>query len=148
MAANCRFAFGVHLLSVLALSPDETFSSERLARTVNTNAVVIRRLLLELKDAGFIVTQRGPGGGTRLARPAHEITLAQIYGGIAGEVDFGEHPNTPSQSCPVGREIKGVLEQISARANAAVMREFETVTLADVAAQIQEASVETPTCRV
>ncbi len=140
MAANCRFAFGVHVLSVLALSPDQTVSSEALARTVNTNAVVIRRLLLELKAAGLITTQRGPGGGTRLAKPASEITLAEIHRCAAGEIEiFGAHPNQPSQCCPVGREIRGVLEQISARANDAARREFEAVTLADVAAQIKGA---------
>ena len=142
MAVNCRFAFGVHLLSVLALSPDQTFSSEQLARTVNTNAVVIRRLLLELKGAGLVVTQRGPGGGTRLSSPADQITLARIYRCLAGTVDLGAHPKLPAQSCPVGREIRGVLDQIAARANAAVQREFEAVTLADVAAQIEAAAAD------
>ena len=140
MAANCRFAFGVHVLSVLALAPDAPVSSEYLARTVNTNAVVIRRLLLELKAAGLVVTQRGPGGGTRLAKPASEITLAQIYYCAVGEIEtFGAHPNLPAQNCAVGREIRGVLERINERANRAVQREFEAMTLADVAAQIREA---------
>ncbi len=137
MAANCRFAFGVHLLSVLALSPDENLSSEKLAFTINTNAVVIRRMLLDLKTAGLVETQRGPGGGTRLKKPAHQITLAEIHHAVAGDIEtFGSHPNPPAQACCVGREIEGVLRDISRTAAAAVEREFSAITLADVAEKI------------
>ena len=138
MATNCRFAFGTHVMSVLALHHEGPCSSEMLAQTVNTNAVVIRRLLLDLKEAGLIETQRGPGGGAILARPTGEITLAQIHRAVAGEIEpFGEHPNPPAQTCCVGREIKGVLERVSNRARCAVEREFESVSLADVLAEIQ-----------
>ena len=137
MAANCRFAFGVHLLSVLALSPDENYSSEKLAFTVNTNPVVIRRLLLELKNAGLIETQRGPGGGARLAKPAAHITLDDIHRAVAGEIEtFGAHPNPPAQVCIVGREIENVLSDVSRRAALAVQREFAAITLADIVAQM------------
>ena len=138
MAANCRFAFGVHLLSVLALHSDENYSSEKLALTVNTNAVVIRRMILDLKGAGLVETQRGPGGGTRLAKPPAHITLAQIHRAVAGEIEtFGAHPNPPAQTCCVGREIAGVLRDVSGRAAAAVEREFAAITLADVVEQMQ-----------
>lgn len=134
MAANCRFAFGVHLLSALALFPDENLSSEKLAFTINTNAVVIRRMLLDLKTAGLVETQRGPGGGTRLKKPANQITLTEIHHAVAGAIEtFGTHPNPPAQACPVGREIEGVLDEISQRAAAAVEREFSAITLADIA---------------
>lgn len=139
MAANCRFAFGVHLLSVLALSPDENFSSEKLALTINTNAVVIRRMLLDLKTAGLVETQRGPGGGTRLAKPASQITMAQIQHAVAGDIEpFGAHPNPPAAACCVGREIKSVLSEISQRISLAVERELSATTLADVAGQIEK----------
>lgn len=137
MATNCRFAFATHILSVLALHPDENFSSEALAATVNTNPVVIRRLLLDLKEAALIETQRGPGGGARLARAACDITLAQIHRAASGEIEpFGPHPNPPAQCCVVGREIKAVLEQVSGRARAAVEREWAAVSLADVLREI------------
>ena len=124
-------------MSVLALHPDENLSSEMLAATVNTNPVVIRRLLLDLKDAGLIGTQRGPGGGAKLAYKATDITLAQIYRAAAGEVEpFGEHPNKPAECCPVGREIKHVLDRVSERARLAVEAEFQAVTLADVLNEI------------
>ncbi|RYG70994.1 Rrf2 family transcriptional regulator [bacterium] len=138
MATNCRFAFGVHVMSVLALNPEENYSSDTLGHTVNTNPVVIRRLLLDLKEAGLVETQRGPGGGAKLARAADEINLAQIYRAASGEVEpFGEHPHQPAQCCQVGREIKHVLERVSESARRAVEAEFEAVTLADVLSEIK-----------
>ena len=130
-------------MSVLALHRAESCSSEMLAHTVNTNAVVIRRLLLDLKDAGLIETQRGPGGGAKLARCADEITLAQIYRATSGDFQpFGEHPNLPAQCCSVGRGIKGVLERVSQQACAAAMQEFEQVTLAEIMVGLGDAERE------
>lgn len=133
MAGNCHFAFAVHVLSVLALHSEEAISSEALAHSVNTNAVVIRRLLTDLSKSGLIATQRGPGGGSRLARPASEITLLQVHRAVAGEIHaFGEHPNQPAQCCPVGHGIQRVLEDVRSRASQAVENEYSKLTLADV----------------
>jgi Rrf2 family protein len=138
MATNCRFAFAVHVLSVLALYSDEPLTSDLLAQSVNTNPVIIRRLLGELAEAGLVETQRGPGGGARLAQPAESVTLLQIHRAVAGEVEpFGEHPHQPAQSCAVGREIKRVLEDVAQRAKVAVEREYEAISLAEVARQIR-----------
>lgn len=133
MAGNCHFAFAVHVLSVLSLHEDDAISSETLALSVNTNAVVIRRLLTDLSKSGLIETQRGPGGGSRLARPASEITLLQIHQAVAGAVrSFGEHPNQPAQCCPVGHEIERVLDDVRLRAAKAVEIEYSNLFLADV----------------
>jgi Rrf2 family protein len=138
MATNCRFAFAVHVLSVLALYPDEPMTSDLLAQSVNTNPVVVRRLLGELAEAGLVESQRGPGGGAKLAQAAQEITLLQVHHAVAGEVEpFGEHPHQPAQSCKVGRGIKRVLEDVASRAKAAVEREYAAISLAEVARQIE-----------
>lgn len=146
MAMNCRFAFAVHVLCALAHHGEEdcshtpctATSSDQLAVMVNTNAVVIRRLLVDLHAAGLVETQRGPRGGARLARPAAQIDLAQIHRAVAGGfAPFGEHPNQPSQGCTVGRGILAALGEISSRASRAVEREYESVTLCDVLKQVK-----------
>ena len=141
MAANCRFAFAVHLLSVLALHPDEFIASELLAHSVNTHPVVVRRLLGELSDVGLVESQRGPGGGAKLAQPAQEITLLQIHRAVAGAVEpFGGHPHQPAQSCQVGREIQRVMEVVGQRAKAAVEDEYAAISLAEVVRTIEGTS--------
>src|SRR5271168_1311706 len=75
---NCRFAFAVHVMAVLAWERSECCPSSRLAQTVNTNPVVIRRLLIDLQEAGLISTFRGPHGGALLKRKPEKLTLREI----------------------------------------------------------------------
>jgi DNA-binding IscR family transcriptional regulator len=117
---SCRFAFAVHVMAVLALQKDDCCPSSRLAQTVNTNPVVIRRLLIELQEAGLICTLRGPHGGAILKRKPDKGNT------------FATHPNKPSPECPVGRNISKVMQCIQDRANRALARELEKMTLADV----------------
>ena len=73
MAANSQFSMAIHILALLAGAGEENVKSKLIARSVNTNAVVIRRILSHLNHAGLVVSQTGASGGTRrgsAARPA------------------------------------------------------------------------------
>jgi Rrf2 family protein len=129
MAESCRFAFAVHVMAVLALRRDKLCPSSMLARTVNTNPVVIRRLLLALQKAGLITTARGPTGGARLSRSPRQIRLGDILRAVEERHFFGAHPHRPSQACPVGCQIEAVLEEVFARAARALEKELDGITL-------------------
>jgi Rrf2 family protein len=129
---SCRFAFAVHVMAVLALEKANCCSSSRLARTVNTNPVVIRRLLIELQEAGLISTLRGPHGGALLKRKPEKVTLREIHHAVDHGNTFATHPKEPSTECPVGKKIAKVMQRIQDRTNLALARELEKMTLADV----------------
>ena len=94
---------------MLARSREENVKSDYIARSVNTNPVVIRRLLGQLSQAKLVVSQTGASGGTRLARCPKEIDLAEVYRAVScGEV-FALHGKSPNPDCPVGRNIEAVL---------------------------------------
>ena len=93
---SCRFAFAVHVLAVLA-NESKCASSASLAATVNTNPVVIRRLLIDLQNAGLIKTSRGPQGGAILAKPPKNISLWHVH----SAVESREHPAL-SRNLPAG----------------------------------------------
>jgi Rrf2 family protein len=134
---NCRFTFAVHVMAVLALEKAECCPSSRLARTVNTNPVVIRRLLIELQEAGLISTFRGPHGGAQLKRKPEKVTLREIHHAVDQGDTFGTHPNEPSPECPVGKKISKVMERIQERTNRALAHELEKTTLADVLRELR-----------
>jgi Rrf2 family protein len=129
---SCRFAFAVHIMAVLALKKAGCCPSSRLAQTVNTNPVVIRRLLIELQEAGLISTLRGPHGGAVLKHKPENVTLREIHSAVTRANIFGTHPNEPSPECPVGKRIGKVMQRIQDRANRALEEELEKMTLADV----------------
>jgi Rrf2 family protein len=130
--ASCRFAFAVHILAVLAFKHGQGVTSELLARSVNTNAVVVRRLLSELRRAGLITTQKGTGGGAQLGRKPEAITLGEIYRAVVHGPSFQHHPHPPNPRCPVGRNIEQVLSDIFATAQSALEATLSCRTLASV----------------
>ena len=89
MSKNCRFAFAVHVAAVLALTPDQPCTSDWLAGSVNTNPVVIRRILSALAKAGLVRSVRGSQGGTMLSRPPEAITLLELSRAVDDDVDQG-----------------------------------------------------------
>jgi Rrf2 family protein len=136
MAASCRFAFAVHVLAVLAHHREAAASSDLLARSVNTNAVVIRRILAELRRAGLVETRPGAGGGARLAEPPEAISLDAVYRALACGPSFAPHPRQPNHRCPVGRGIESVLNEVFSTAQGAFEAALSQRTLADVLEEV------------
>ena len=66
----------VHVLAVLAYKEGYPVTSAMLAASVNTNPVIIRRLLLSLQRARLVETRKGAGYGSRLSRSPGRINLA------------------------------------------------------------------------
>ena len=137
MAANSQFAMAVHILTMLARSGEENVKSECIAGSVNTNAVVIRRLLGQLGSANLVVSQTGAFGGTRLARPPEEISLCEIYKAVCcGEI-FALHAKAPNQDCPVGKNIESFLCNLQKEIDNSVGEKLRQYTLHDVIAKIE-----------
>jgi Rrf2 family protein len=132
MRTSCRFAVAVHVLAVLAYREGGAATSVFLASSVNTNPVVIRRLLLLLQAGGFIETRKGAGAGSRLSRPPGRITLAEVYQAVETDEPFASHTKRPNQACPVGNCIQAALEKVFASAEAALQQELAKTSLADV----------------
>lgn len=106
--------------------------SDHLAESVNTNPVVIRRLLAQLGTAGLVVSQTGATGGTQLSRRPEKITLLEVYRAVSGDEVFTLHPQKPNQDCPVGGKIEAVLCKLQLNVNTAIDKELSKYTLRDV----------------
>jgi Rrf2 family protein len=132
-----RFTMALHALGMVALegerAPGRPITSETLARSINTNPVVVRRVLADLKRAGLIETRRGVGGGVVLARPASRISLRCVWEALEGrEQLFGRHPSGPNPACPVACGVAAYLEALYGDAEAALKASLGKVTLAQL----------------
>ncbi|NPC84472.1 Rrf2 family transcriptional regulator, partial [Pyxidicoccus fallax] len=92
-----------HMLGMLACAEREacdSLTSESMARSIQTNPVVVRRLLRDLARAGLVETKRGVGGGVSLARSAEDITLRDVYEAVEEDAELlGRYPSGPSPLC-------------------------------------------------
>jgi Rrf2 family protein len=138
MAANSQFSIAIHVLTILARSGDERVKSDYIANSVNTNPVVIRRLLSNLQDARLVVSQVGASGGTALAKMPKDIRLSDVYKALScGEV-FALHPNKPNEDCPVGRNIEAVLCGLQKEIDRTIEDKLHQYTLRDVIEKVEE----------
>jgi len=142
MRTSCRFAMAVHVLAVLAYKDGDRVTSELLARSVNTNPVVIRRLLLALQEARLVETRKVAGFGSRLSRSAARIDLGEVFRAVEQEEAFCLPPKKPNQACPVGHCIQAALEQVFSSALQAMRQDLARTTLADVVKRAHECCAE------
>lgn len=137
MAANSRMTIGVHVLAWLALAKHqghEVLTSSQIAASVNTNPVIIRRCLGDLRRAGLVSVIRGAGAGWSLARAPEEITLVEVYDAVRPDPRFGLHHTEPNLECPVGRGIRPALSRVYGNVEDALRRELALVSVAEVLA--------------
>ncbi|HEX6719480.1 MAG TPA: Rrf2 family transcriptional regulator [Pyrinomonadaceae bacterium] len=137
MSTNSRFAVAVHVLSLMAWSGEEPLKSEQVAESVNTNPVVIRRILKELAEAGLVVSQTGSLGGSRLANDPSKTTLLDVYQALECGGVFSLHRAPPSRDCPVGVNIETVLGDVLLEVDSAVERVLENITINDVVRRLK-----------
>jgi len=129
-----RFAVSLHILTLVARGPTDQSTSARLAWSIGTNPVVVRRLSGLLARAGLITVQRGPGGAS-LARAASGITLRDVWRAIHPEREkvLRVHART-NPACPVGQRLPGLLRDRFESAEAALLDNLATTSLADLVA--------------
>jgi len=128
-----RFAVALHILLILATDAPGQTTSGRIAASVGTNPVVIRRLAGQLARAGLVRIRRGPGGA-ELARPAEAITLADVWAAMHRPqlALLPAHPGPVSAEERLGREVPGMLRRRLDEAEHAMEAHLAGVTLADL----------------
>lgn len=122
--------FGLRTLMRLAGDPDRSFTTDEIAREFGISRHHLMKVVRDLANAGFVVTQRGMGGGFHLARPAIEITLGKVVRALEHEalVDCFRQDGGDCALMPNCR-LKGKL----AEAREAFLQVLDRSTLAECA---------------
>jgi DNA-binding IscR family transcriptional regulator len=122
----------VHVLTVLAYKEGDRVTSQFLAASVNTNPVIVRRLLLTLQRAKLVETRQGAGFGSRLTCSPARINLAQVYRAVEDTEPFAIPSKKPNAACPVGNCIRDTLNSVFVSAQKALEQDLEKTTLASI----------------
>jgi DNA-binding IscR family transcriptional regulator len=115
-------SLAVHVLTWIAFdrrgTRDEIGTSQRIAASVNTNPVVIRRCLGELREAGLVESTRTRGWTLRRAAAGGDV--------------FAMHTAPPDHECVVGQGIQPALLNAYERATAALGQSLAQTSIADI----------------
>ncbi len=121
--------FGLRALMRLAEEPERTMTTDEIAEEHGISRNHLVKVVRELSEAGFITTQRGGGGGMRLARPANEITIGEVVRRLEARHALVECFRNDGGACTLnpGCRLKSRLK----RAQEAFLADLDRSTLAD-----------------
>ena len=140
MQITSKFTVAVHILTCIDIFGGQMrVTSDFLSGSTGVNAVIVRNVLGQLRNAGIVETRQG-SGGAHLAKALDEITLYDIYKAVdcvddEGLFHFHENPNA---DCPVGRNIHKVMDGRLEAAQSALENELKSTTLAQVVADTRK----------
>lgn len=135
MKRDSRLSGVLHVLLHMA-QHDGPVTSEILAKAMETNPVVIRRILAGLREHGYVRSEKGHGGGWTLARELGTITLRDIYVAIGSPPLLAIGNRTESPGCIVEQAVNAALASSFTDAEARLLARFGEVTLAMLNAKV------------
>lgn len=134
---NKRFATAIHILSALAYQEEGiSLNSDVLAQSINTNPVVVRRILKKLTQGGIVQTQRGKRGGVRLAKKPAAIKLSEIYECLESRQLISLNDKPPKKDCPVSCAMGQIMGTLVSGVEKSVKNYLNKQSLQDVVRQI------------
>ena len=140
MQISSRFTIALHIFTCVETFKDDCkVTSDFLASSINTNPVIIRKILSQLKNAGLITVARGTGG-IAPTRPISEITFYDVYQAIepVENGDLFHFHEVPNPECPVGRNIHSLLDDKLKAIQDAMEAEMKKYTVADLDTGLKE----------
>jgi Rrf2 family protein len=124
---SAKADYAVRAALELAAAEAPPVKGERLAEAQSIPLKFLENILGDLRQAGLVVSQRGPDGGYRLERPAEQITVADIIRAVDGPLASvrGERPESMHYAGPAEQlapvwialrsAVRGVLEHVTLR---------------------------------
>ena len=117
-------SLALHATVLLACSPGKVLSTAKMASILKASEAHLSKVVQRLRQAGLLRSVRGPKGGFGLARPAHSVSLLQVYEAIEGRLRkrkcvFGK-PICGNNGCIMGgltasvdKQVRGYLSETS-----------------------------------
>lgn len=133
MKRDSRLSGILHVLLHMA-EEDGPITSEQLAKAMRSNPVVVRRVMAGLRRDGLVVSEKGHGGGWRIARPLSTITLRDIHDAIGSPAVFAIGNRSEAPDCLVEQAVNAAMDDAFAQAEALLMERFGALTLAELSA--------------
>lgn len=131
MTTNSQLSDVLHVLLHMA-EAEGPATSGVLAAAMQTNPVVLRRLMTGLREAGFVASSKGHGGGWVLSCPLESITLRDVHEALGAPtlVSLGFREDRPQ--CLVAQAVNESLGAAVREAEAVLLARLGAVTLAEL----------------
>lgn len=113
---------------------------------MQTNPVVVRRILAGLRKQGFVISEKGHGGGWQLSCDLNTVTLHDIYTALDAPAILAMGNRNESPDCLVEEAVNTMMNQAFRDAEALLLARFSEVTLAELSQHVQQRLQERGSC--
>jgi Rrf2 family protein len=139
MRISAKVDYAIRAAAELAAAPpDRPMKGEQIARAQGIPLRFLENILRELRHAGIVRAQRGAEGGYQLARPAGEVTLADVIRAVEGPLAAVQGVRPEALRC---EGAAAELPEVWIAVRASLRGVLETVTLASLATERLPAAV-------
>jgi len=135
MRYSHKLSDAVHILAYIEIYHDDDLSSTAIARSVESNPGLVRRLMAALRTAGLLATQRGTAT-PEVTRDPTDISLLDIYRAVETDDNLLHVDDKTNPQCIVGGNIQETLREAYASVQAAAESQMAAITLASLIADI------------
>ena len=133
MKRDSRLSAILHALLHMA-EQDGPMTSEALALCMHTNAAVVRRTMAGLREMGLVQSEKGHGGGWRLARDLQHVTLRDIYNALGAPQIFAIGNKSENPICLVEQAVNSAVSDAMREAETLLVQRLGGITLAALSA--------------
>jgi DNA-binding IscR family transcriptional regulator len=135
MKRGSRLSGVLHILLHMAERAGPV-TSEDLSKMMDTNPVVIRRIMAGLREQGYVRSEKGHGGGWQLGCDLSKVTLRDIYVALGSPSLLAIGNRTEAPGCLVEQAVNAALGQAFHDAEELLLTRFGEVTLARLGADV------------
>lgn len=135
MRKDNRLSRMLHVLIHMRLRGGST-TSETIALMLNTNAVVVRRVMAGLRQQGYVTSEGGHHGGWTLACRLEELTVLDVHRALGAPDVLAIGLSMDHPACPVERAVNSSLDAAFRATEAALLGRLGHMTVAAIAADV------------
>jgi len=131
MRRDSRLSGALHVLLHMA-ERGTPMTSDELATCMQTNPVVVRRMMAGLREAGFVQSEKGHGGGWTIACDLKAVSIKDIYDALGAPTVFALGNRSEAPDCLVEQALNSALDDAFNEAEALLIARLAKVSLADL----------------
>jgi DNA-binding IscR family transcriptional regulator len=132
MRNDSRLSRMLHVLLHMARHQGP-LTSKAIGHMLGTNAVVVRRTMAGLRDAGYVRSEKGHGGGWVIAANLQQVSLLDVHRAVGGPRIFAIGNAHANPDCAVEKAVNAALEDALREAEALLVARLGAVSLAELA---------------
>jgi len=141
MRRDSKLSGVLHVLLHMAEHPGP-MTSDDLGRVMQTNPVVIRRIMAGLREQGLVRSEKGHGGGWSISCDFNDVTLRDIYDALGAPEIFAMGNRSESPGCLVEEAVNASLDGAFEEAQRLLLQRLGQVTLAALSRDFHARKVE------